>query len=125
MSISISNNDKTPFDVTLYHEIYCKEKGDCECTKYVGVVSMRDKQGNIVQKREQRLNPKSLSISGKGSPGSIVTNLHDAVLQIPQIREARKTKKLKIVVAPTEDVPKHTPKSETSNTPRSRRRKQL
>lgn len=92
MTISLTNITTFPFTINLYHEIYCKAGGPCNCVKktFAHFIYPTMKLGEPMPAGEKtieydtKLQPASLDIPAK----STVEGLHKAVLEIPQVKAA-------------------------------------
>ena len=104
MSVTLTNNARQPFTVTLYHDIYCAGSGDCKCVSTLIKSPKDDGKGNVSFAKEARLDPASIRLEGNKHPGKFLSGLHDAVLQIPQIKIARKSRQIKVTLTPTQAV---------------------
>ena len=77
MGVSLRNAWQKPFIATMYHDVFCRRRGECCC----GVVKVRSEKGKLVTERQ----PKSFQIDvGKSD------EFDQAVLHLPQVKKAVK-----------------------------------
>lgn len=101
MTISITNMSRMPFTVSLYHDSYCADSGSCKCKCFTAMVPVASDDGVQRSQFVERRVPETLYVAPRGMPGSTVEGLNDAVLQIPQVKVARKRRALRVTLSPT------------------------
>lgn len=101
MTVSITNPTTTPLVVSLYHERFCAAGGPCKCKTVTVSVPLQGNDGVVRSRPEGRRDPASLTIPARSTVGG----LHDAILQVPQIQRARKARKIRVQLTPTEAAP--------------------
>lgn len=114
MPVTLTNNTRNSFTVTLYHDLYCKAAGSCKCSASKQLLPSQDINGNTNLRKVDRRYPASVYLAAKGKPGSKVFGLDDAVLQIPQIVVAQKQRKINILLTPKEASPQAPKKAGTA-----------
>lgn len=94
--LRLDNLTDASFTVTLYHEKYCANGGECKCVVKMFRHPVQQRDGSFKPELESRYIPVSVTIL----PRKAVSNLHEAALQVPQIDEALRRGTLrKIVIA--------------------------
>lgn len=94
MTVSITNASSMPFTVSLYHDSYCAVSGRCECKRVAAQAAIAGAHGGLFFQHQQRRVPRTLHVE----PGATVGGLPDAVLQVPQVAHARKSRPPRIQV---------------------------
>jgi hypothetical protein len=84
MAVGLVNPSNQPFTVTLYHDVFCEAAKACSCSKERVTRPVRGRDGSFGQRVEMRLIPVSFTIDG----GKRKMGIHDAVLQVPQVKAA-------------------------------------
>lgn len=84
MAVGLVNTSNHPFTVSLYHDVFCEAAKFCGCTKERVARPVRGANGSFGQRMETLLIPVSFTIDG----GKRKMGIHDAVLQIPQVKAA-------------------------------------
>lgn len=98
MAVSITNPNKVPFVIALYHKEYCQNGGPCNCakkavTRHVQPYSSKgvDHPGQVI--KGNKYLSKTLTIAGKTTE----KGLPNAILSLSQVQEARRTKVIRCV----------------------------
>lgn len=91
--VILDNRSNERFDISLYHHLYCRHRGECACMN-MKVIGPTGKL--MVQKL-----PASISLG----PHEKSEALDSAVLHIPQVKERIRRRKLIRIDLPSADLP--------------------
>ena len=96
MTVKLTNPNKVPFIIALYHAEYCKNGGPCNCrkmkiTRSTDTVMLGGVEHPGQVTTQSKFLSATLTIAGKTKK----TGLHSAIMKVSQVQEALRTRVLK------------------------------